>query len=188
MRYIKTFESFSINENASYEGVYDIVRSEISKMTDEQKNGLLDEAQKIADKLGVPLEKMADPEFASKAIIEESEKAAIPVEEGMLGDAWEWLKTRSASFYRTLSNVLGIGGFLASAATAITGIVTASAEREAFTLWVRDLTGIGEFDRGTQAILCLSGLLGIILSFVVGGVLSHKADEVERNQRYGTKF
>jgi hypothetical protein len=188
MKYIRTFESFSINENASYEGVYDIVRSEVGKMTEDQKKGLLDEAQKIADKLGVPLEKMADPEFATKAMMEESEKAGIPVEEGAFGDAWEWLKTRSAGFYRTLSRVLGVGGFLASAATAITGIVTASAEREAFTLWLRDLTGIGELDRGTQAILCMSGLIGIILSFVVGGTLSHKADEVEREQKYGTKF
>lgn len=188
MKYIRTFESFSVNENASYEGVYDIVRSEINKMTEEQKQGLLDEAQKIADKLGVPLEKMADPEFASKAMIEEAEKADIPVEEGVFGDAWEWLKTRSAAFYRTLSRVLGVGGFLASAATMITSIVCASPEREAFTLWVRDLSGIGEFDRGTQAILCMSGLIGMVLSFVVGGTLSHKADEVEREQKYGTKF
>jgi hypothetical protein len=188
MRYIKTFESFSINENASYEGVYDIVRSEVNKMTDDQKQGLLEEAQKIADKLGVPLEKMADPEFATKAMMEESEKADIPVEEGIFGDAWEWLKTRSAGFYRTLSRVLGVGGFLASAATAITGIVCGSPEREAFTLWVRDLSGIGELDRDTQAILCMAGLIGCVLSFVVGGSLSHKADEVERQQKYGTKF
>jgi hypothetical protein len=188
MRYIKTFESFSINENSSYEGVYDIVRSEVSKMTEDEKQGLLEEAQKIADKLGVPLEKMADPEFATKAMMDEVERADIPVEEGYLGDAWEWLKTRSAGFYRTLSRVFGIGGFLASAATAITGIVCGSPEREAFTLWLRDLTGIGELDRGTQAILAMSGLIGIILSFVVGGTLSHKADEVERQQKYGTKF
>lgn len=188
MKYIRTFESFSINENTSYEGVYDIVRSEVGKMTDDQKKGLLDEAQKIAAKLGVPLEKMADPEFATKVMMEEAEKVDIPLEEGAFGDAWEWLKSRSAGFYRTLSTVLGVGGFLASAATVITAIVTASAERESFTLWLRDLSGIGEFDRGTQAILCMSGLIGIILSFVVGGSLSHKADEVEREQKYGTKF
>ncbi len=188
MRYIKTFESFSIKENSSYNELYDTIGSEVNKMSEEEKQNILAEAEKIAAKLGVSLEKLADPDFAAKAMIEEAEKSGVTVEENIFSDAWNWLKTRSAGFYRTMSKILGIGGFLASAATAITSIIVAGAERYDITLWLRDLTGIGEFERGTQAIMCGAGFLGVILSFVVGGTLSHKADEVERQQKYGTKF
>ena len=167
MRYIKTFEGFSINEDASnIGGVLSLVNGEISKLSEEERQKLIDDAKSIADKLGVSLEQLQDPEFAAKAMIEESENIEAPIEEGWASDSWEWIKSKSAIWYRTLGKVIGFGGAFASFATALAATAIGGAERNTLALYLRDLTGIGELDRGTQATMFMAGLAGIAISIV----------------------
>lgn len=189
MKYIKTFEGFSINEDASnIGGVFSLINGEISKLSEEERQKLMDDAKAIADKLGVSLEQLQDPEFAAKAMIEESENIEAPIEEGWASDSWEWIKSKSATWYKTLARVIGFGGAFTSFATAITAACIGGAERSSLALYLRDLTGIGEFDRNTQAAIFMAGLAGIALSVVAGVVLSNKADDIEKSTKYGTKF
>jgi hypothetical protein len=132
---------------------------------------------KLQDKLGVSLEQLQDPEFAAKAMIEESENIEAPIEEGWASDSWEWIKSKSATWYKTLARVIGFGGAFTSFATALAASVIGGAERSSLALYLRDLTGIGELDRGTQATIFMAGLAGIAISIIAGMVLSNKADE-----------
>jgi len=189
MKYIKTFEGFSINEDASnIGGVFSLVNGEISKLSEEEKQKLMDDAKAIADKLGISLEELQNPEVAVKAMIEETENIEAPIEEGWLSDSWDWLKSKSATWYRTMARVVGFGGAFTSLATAIAAACIGGAERNSLSLYLRDLTGVGELDRNTQAAVFMAGLAGIALSVIAGVVLSNKADDVERAAKYGTKF
>lgn len=189
MKYMKTFESFSVNENASdIGGIMSLVNGELGKMPDAEVQKLLGETQALADKFGISLEELSNPDVAAKLMIEESEKANVPVEEGWAGDMWNWLKSRSASWYRTVGRVLGWGGGIISFATMISSIVIGGAERNTLALYLRDLTGIGELDRNVQAGLFLAGIGGIIVSIFAGLALSYKADQVEKSNRFGSKF
>lgn len=189
MKYIKTFESFSINENSSdISGVLSVVDNELSKLSEEERNKIIDETKAVASKLGVSLEQLADPEFAVKAMVDEAENAEIPVEEGWAGDVWNWLKSKSSSFYRTLGRVIGFGGAITSFAAMISAIVIGGAERSSLALYLRDLTGIAELDRTEQAGIFLAAFAGILISVFAGVALSHKADQVEKRARYGEGF
>lgn len=189
MKYMKTFESFSVNENASDIGsIMSLVNGELGNIPEDELQKLLGETQAIADKFGVSLEELSNPDVAAKLMIEEAEKADVPLEEGIGGDIWNWLKTRSASWYRTVSRVLGWGGGITSFATMIASIVIGGAERNALSLYLRELTGLSELDRNTQAGLFLAGLGGLIISIFAGLALSHKADDVERSTKFGSKF
>ena len=189
MKYIKTFEGFSINEDASnIGGVFSLINGEISKLSEEERQKLMDDANAIADKLGVSLEQLQDPEFAAKAMIEESENIEAPIEEGWASDSWEWIKSKSATWYKTLARVVGFGGAFTSFATAIAAACIGGAERNSLSLYLRDLTGIGELDRDLQATMFMAGLAGIVISVIAAMALSNKADSIERSTKYGTKF
>ena len=189
MKYIKTFEGFSINEDSSnIGGIFSLVNGEISKLSEEERQKLMDDAKSIADKLGVSLEELQNPEVAVKAMIEESENIEAPIEEGWASDSWEWIKSKSATWYKTLARVIGFGGAFTSFATAIAASAIGGAERSSLALYLRDLTGVGELDRNTQAAVFMAGLAGIALSVVAGVVLSNKADDIEKSAKYGTKF
>jgi hypothetical protein len=187
MRYLKTFESFGSSNHSGFE---DMIGVEIAKMPESEKSRLEAEVQDLANKFGVSIEELSNPETAVKLVTQKAEEGDVEsvVEEGALGDLWDWIKSKSATIYKALGRIIGWGGGLASAATAITGIVTASAEREAFTLWLRDLTEIGELDRGVQATLCAAGLVGFIISVVAGGMLRQKGEDMERSQKFGRGF
>ena len=189
MKYMKTFESFSINENSSdINNVMSLVDGEVSKLPEAELQKLLGETQAMADKLGVSLEELSNPEFAAKTMIDEAEKANLPIEENWAGDIWNWLKSRSATWYRALGRVLGWGGGITSLATMVSATVIGGAERNNLALYLRELTGIGELDRTTQAGIFLAGMAGIIISILAGIALSNKADDVERANKFGSKF
>ena len=61
-------------------------------------------------------------------------------------------------------------------------------ERNSLSLYLRDLTGIGELDRDLQATMFMAGLAGIVISVIAAMALSNKADSIERSTKYGTKF
>lgn len=188
MKYMKTFESFSINENAGIGSVLSTINKEFSKLSEEEKQRLMDEAKAVANKLGVSVEQLADTEFAVKTMVEEAEAANIPLEESWLGDAWDWMKSKASTYYRTLGRVIGFGGGFASFGAMITAIVVGSYEKTTLALYLRDLTGIGELDRDTQAALFLAGFAGIFISVIAGIYLTDKADNIDRGAAYGTKF
>jgi|LakMenEpi03Aug12_release.lakeMendotaPanAssembly.Ray.scaffolds.fasta_scaffold292111_2 hypothetical protein len=189
MKYIKTFEGFSINEDASnIGGIFSLVNGEISKLSEEERQKLMDDAKAISNKLGVSLEQLKNPEVAVKAMIEETENIEVSIEEGWLSDSWDWLKGKSASWYRTVSRVVGFGGAFTSLATAIAAAAIGSAERNSFSLYLRDLTGVGELDRNTQAAVFMAGLAGVAISIIAGIALGNKADDLEQAAKYGTKF
>lgn len=189
MKYMKTFESFSINENASdISGLLSVVNGEFSKLPEAERQRLLDETKAVADKLGVSLEQLADTDFAVKAMVDEAEKAEIVIEEGFFGDILSWIKSKASTFYRSFGKIIGFGGGLASFATMITAIGLGDAEQNAFNEYLRELTGIGELDRTTQAGLFLAGFAGLFISVFAGMALVHKGDTIDKQKGYGTKF
>jgi hypothetical protein len=189
MRYLKTFESFG-SGSSGISGFEDMISVELSKLPASEQEKLKSDVQDLANKFGVSVEELANPDFAVKLMTDKAEEANLEniVEEGVLGDVWDWVKSKSSTILRALGKIISWGGAIASAATALTGIITASAEREAFTLWLRELTNIGELDRGVQATLCLAGLVGVIVSIIAGGMIQSKGEDMERSKKFGTGF
>jgi hypothetical protein len=187
MRYLKTFESFG---SSGISGFEDMISVELSKLPVDQQEKLKSEVQNLANKLGVSVEELANPDFAVKLMTDKTEESNLEniVEEGVFGDVWDYVKSKSSFILKALGKIISWGGAIASAATAITGIVTASAEREAFTLYLRELTNIGELDRGVQATLCIAGLVGFIVAVVAGGMIQSKGEDMERSKKFGTGF
>ena len=77
---------------------------------------------------------------------------------------------------------------IASVASLVLGITVGSAESGPFIKWCREATGVGEFDRGTQAIMFAVGFIGIISSLIYGLYVSNKLEDEARQQGFGGGF
>ena len=187
MKYIKTFESFGSSGTSGFE---DMISFELSKLPADQQEKLKSEVQALANKLGVSVEELANPEFTVKLMTDKVEDSNLEniVEEGIFGDVWDYVKSKYAQILKSLGKIILWGGSIAGLATSLIGVITGTPEREAFTLYLRELTNIGEFDRGTQATLCVAGLVGFIVSLIAGMIIQYKGENMERSQKFGTGF
>ena len=187
MKYIKTFESFG---SSGISGFEDMISIELSKLPADQQEKLKSEVQALANKLGVSVEELANPEFAVKLMTDKVEDSNLEniVEEGIFGDVWDYVKSKYSIILKSLGKIITWGGSIASFATILTPIIIGQPERESLTLYMRELTNIGEFDRGTQATLCVVGMVGLAVSIIAGLIIQSKGENMERSQKFGTGF
>ncbi len=94
MRYLKTFESFSFNENASVElpeeskvAIENKVEEEVSKLTPEQMEEAKAQLEEFAAKNGLTFEDLQDPKKVEAVLAKHA-----PANESWLGDKWSQFK------------------------------------------------------------------------------------------------
>jgi hypothetical protein len=64
------------------------------------------EGQDLSKRFGVSIEELANPETAVKLVTQKAEEGDVEsvVEEGALGDLWDWIKSKSATIYMLRAN------------------------------------------------------------------------------------
>jgi hypothetical protein len=100
MRYLKTFESFSFNENASVElpeeskvAIENKVEEEVSKLTPEQMEEARIQLEDFAAKNGLTFEDLKDPKKVEAVLAKHA-----PANESWLGDKWNQFKNWIGGF------------------------------------------------------------------------------------------
>ena len=121
MRYLRTFESFSFNENASVElpeeskvEIENKIEEEVSKLTPEQIEETKAQLEEFASKNGLTYEDLQDPKKVEAALSKYAETA----NESWIGDKWSQFKNWIGSFLVKL----GLTGFVST----IVGAATAA--------------------------------------------------------------
>jgi hypothetical protein len=120
MKYLKKFESFTINENESAEvAAEEVVRKKIDSMSDEDKEKVKSELMKMADKLGLSAEEMTDPHKVGAALA--SKQGQIKLESSSVNEGFsDWWGRVKKTFYSWMTK-LGIVGVIGSIVTAAIG-------------------------------------------------------------------
>ncbi len=141
MRYLKTFESFSFNENASVElpeeskvAIENKVEEEVSKLTPEQMEEAKAQLEEFAAKNGLTFEDLQDPKKVEAVLAKHA-----PANESWLGDKWSQFKNWIGGFLVKLG-LTGLVSTIIGASTAV-GIVGEAGMRSAetqsqFGIWV----------------------------------------------------
>lgn len=114
MKYLKKFESFSINENESpaEAKAEEVIRQKIESLSEEDKEKAKSELEALAGKLGLSAEDMTDPHKVGAALAEKEGELKLEspsVNEG-LSDWWGRVKN---TFYSWLTRI-GVGGLIGS--------------------------------------------------------------------------
>lgn len=163
MKYLKTFESYSINENNSElpEEVKSSIEKEmeeqVSKLSPEKMEELKKELQDFASKHGLSTEDLEDPKRIEEILAIYSE-----TNESWLGDKWNQFKSWIGGFLFKV----GLGGFVSS----IIGTCVASG--------VLDYQGVGEIAAGKMVGPYAAAAFGIsALAILIGHFTSSKADK-----------
>lgn len=119
MKYLKKFESFSINENESTAEAKaeDIIKQKIDSMSEEDKEKAKSELTEMANKLGLSPEEMTDPNKVGAALASKQGQIKLEsasVNEG-LSDWWGRVKNTVYSWMTRLGLVGVIGGIATAA-------------------------------------------------------------------------
>lgn len=133
MKYLKTFEGFSINENEGTSVVETEVSKEIESLSQEDKEKVKSELLDIADRLGLNPEELADKEKVAAALEKESD---LSIKESLVNEGLsDWWKRTKRKVYGWLAG-LGATGTLG-------GIITAGigAEMQSAAHNIADYTG-----------------------------------------------
>lgn len=116
MKYLKTFESFSINEN---KGTEEFVKQKIESLSPKQKEELSSQLSDLSDKLGLSPEEMTDAEKVAAALAKNQgslKLESLEVNEGFK----DWWGKVKKNFYSWLTKI-GVGGLIGSIASAAIG-------------------------------------------------------------------
>lgn len=205
MKYIKTFESFSPEtggmsaELQSVKSQFPEIFSEVEKaLATKSPEQLATELESVKSEFGLTDADLRDPKKVIQKLSENTElveklQNMLPMNENILGRFVDWMKTKGRNmFLRILPFATGI----ASAFTMVSGIALSyTSESGKFGLWVRTVCDplIQTVDGGagsdnTEALLFMVGFLGIILSFVAGGLIDAKLEDEAKQQRFGGDF
>ncbi len=164
MKYIKTFESFSFNENAGAEiseetkaKIESEIQAEVEKLSPEKVEEVRAQLEEFASKHGLTMEDLQDTKKVEDIVMEHSE-----ANESWLGDKWNQFKSWIGGFLFKL----GLGGL---AATILgTGIAHG----------VLEYQGVGEITAGKMVGPYAGVAFGIsALALIVGHFTSSKADK-----------
>ena len=164
MKYIKTFESFSFNENAGDELPSEVkdkiesgIQAEVEKLSPEKIEEVRAQLEEFASKHGLTLEDLQDVKKVEEIVMEHSE-----TNESWLGDKWNQFKSWIGGFLFKL----GIGGFIAT----IIGTGVAHG--------ILEYQGVGEETAGKMVGPYAGVAIGIsFLAILVGHFTSSKADK-----------
>lgn len=130
MRYLKTFESYSINENNSVlpeeskAKIEQSVKDEVAKLTPEQIEETKGQLEDFAAKHGLTYDDLQDTEKLAKILEPEVD---LPANESWLGDKWKQFKNWIGGFLVKLG-LVGFVSTVVGSATAV-GIVGEAAMR-----------------------------------------------------------
>lgn len=164
MKYLKTFESFSFNENAGAElpeeakaKIESEITAEVEKLSPEKIEEVKAQLEEFASKHGLTLEDLQDVKKVEAIVMEHAE-----TNESWLGDKWNQFKSWIGGFLFKL----GLGGFVATIIGAVVGH------------GVLDYQGVGEITAGKMMGPYVATAFGIsMLAMVVGHFTSSKADK-----------
>lgn len=196
MKYIKTFENFSPGTELSPEleeikSQFPEIFSKINETLQTQDSEkLVSDLMQMKSKFGLTDDDLKDPATIISKLSKNQEfmnslEGSLPVTENIFGRFADWIKTKGRNlFMRIMPWATGI----ASVASLVLGITVGSAESGPFVKWCREATGVGEFDRGTQAIMFAVGFIGIISSLIYGLYVSNKLEDEARQQGFGGGF
>lgn len=124
MKHLKTFESFSINENKEASRVEEEVTKKMKSLSDKEKEKAKSELMDIADSLGLKPEELADKEKVEKALQKEGN---LEIKESLLNEGIsDWWKKTKAKVFNWLTG-LGVTGFLGGMITTAIGAEMQSA-------------------------------------------------------------
>lgn len=118
MKYLKTFESFKINENET-QNAEEVVKQKIESLSPEQKEELSSQLSDLSAKLGLSPEEMTDTEKVAAALAKNQgslKLESLEVNEGF-SDWWGRVKN---NFYSWLTKI-GVGGLIGSIASVAIG-------------------------------------------------------------------
>lgn len=169
MKYIKTFESFSFNENAGAEiseeakaKIESEIQMEVEKLSPEKMEEVKAQLEEFAAKHGLTFEDLQDTKKVEEIIMEHSE-----ANESWLGDKWNQFKSWIGGFLFKL----GIGGFVST----IIGAAVAHG--------VLEYQGVGEITSGKMIGPYVGVAIGIsALAMIVGHFTSSKEDKAWQGQ------
>lgn len=197
MKYIKTFENFSPEKTelspeleeikSQFPDIFSKIQETLQTQDSEK---LVSDLMQMKDKFNLTDDELKDPATIISKLSKNTEfmnslEGSLPVTENIFGRFADWIKTKGRNlFMRIMPWASGI----ASVASLVIGISIGSAESNPFVDWCRESTGIGEFDRGSQAILFAVGFIGIISSLIYGLYVSDKLDNETRQQGFGGGF
>lgn len=164
MKYIKTFESFSFNENAGAEiseeakaKIESEIQAEVEKLSPEKIEEVRAQLEDFATKHGLSFEDLQDVKIVEEIVMEHSE-----ANESWLGDKWNQFKSWIGGFLFKL----GLGGFAAT----ILGSAVAHG--------VLEYQGVGEVTAGKMVGPYAGVAIGVsALAMIVGHFTSSKADK-----------
>lgn len=130
MRYLKTFESYSVNENASVlpeeskAKIEQSVQDEVAKLSPEQIEEAKSQLEDFAAKHGLTYEDLKDTEKLASVLEPEVD---VPANESWFGDKWKQFKNWIGGFLVKLG-LVGFVSTVVGSATAV-GIVGEQAMR-----------------------------------------------------------
>jgi hypothetical protein len=164
MKYIKTFESFSFNENAGAElpeeakaKIETDITAEVEKLSPEKLEEVKAQLEEFASKHGLTLEDLQDVKKVEAIVMEHAE-----TNESWLGDKWNQFKSWIGGFLFKL----GLGGLVST----IIGAAVASG--------VLDYQGFSDEAAGKIMGPYVATAFGVsFLAIIVGHFTSSKADK-----------
>lgn len=116
MKYLKTFESFSINENEGTSAVEAEVAKKIEELSPEEQENLKGELVEFADKLGLDPSELADKEKVEAALQAQGDITleSLGVNEG-ISEWWGRVKSKISAWLTGLGITGTIGGIITAA-------------------------------------------------------------------------
>jgi hypothetical protein len=133
MKYLKTFESYSVNENAEVltpevkSNIENKIKEHVAKLTPAQMAEVKVQLEDFAQEHGLTFADLQDVDKLSKVLAPELEAADIPSNESWLGDRFAQFKKWIGGFLVRLG-LVGFAGTIIGAATAVS-VVGESAMR-----------------------------------------------------------
>jgi hypothetical protein len=107
MKYLSTFNGFSINENTQKE-LENTISSKIESLSESEIEVIKNDLENFANKIGISIDDLKDEELVKKALLESGlNLESMEINEG-LKDWWKRIKNK---FYNFLTK-LGMGGML----------------------------------------------------------------------------
>lgn len=172
MKYLKTFESYSVNENAEVltaevkSNIENKIKEEVAKLSPAQTEEVKAQLEDFAAEHGLSFEDLKDAEALAKVLTPEVEKSDLPANESWLGDRFNQFKKWIGGFLIKLG-LVGFASTIIGAATAVS-IVGESA--------MRNPEVSGPIGMGVGIAFAIS-----LLAYSVGATIPGEGREMARN-------